>query len=242
MNKEINIVHMFPDLLNVYGDKGNISALEKRLEWRNINANTEVITAKDESFNFENADIIFIGGGLDREQTRVCDILRDKSKEICNYVESGGVMLAVCGAYPMLGKYFKTKTETVQGLSVLDIYTENQDDRLIGDIVVESDLFEEKITGFENHGGRTFIGDYKPLGKVVCGYGNTENSGFEGVVYKNLIATYMHGPLLPKNPMLCDYILSAALKQKYDDFDVLQALDDTLEKKANSAIQQRFVK
>ncbi|MGN1115593.1 MAG: glutamine amidotransferase, partial [Candidatus Ornithomonoglobus sp.] len=114
--------------------------------------------------------------------------------------------------------------------------------RLIGNIVLEADFIKQKIVGFENHGGRTYIGSHKPLGRVVYGYGNEENAGAEGVVYKNVVATYLHGPLLPKNPQLCDYILTNALKHKYPDFKGLEALEDKLENTANEYIVKRFVK
>lgn len=239
-NYEINIVHMYPDLLNLYGDKGNIACMEKRLMWRNIKANVKSCTNKDGSVDFKNTDIIFLGGGSDREQEIVCRMLLEKKDEIRDYVEDGGVLVAVCGGYQLLGKYYKTKDTKIEGLSVLDIYTEAGENRLISNVVLSCDKLSKPIVGFENHAGRTYIGDHTPLGKVVYGNGNTGESGYEGVIYKNVVATYLHGPIFPKNPQLCDYILSCALKKKYEDFSGLAPLDDELENKANEYIVSTF--
>ena len=134
------------------------------------------------------------------------------------------------------------KDETINGLEILDIYTEQGKDRLISNIVIKSDLISMPIVGFENHSGRTYIGNHTPLGKVVCGIGNNEEKQYEGVIYKNVIATYLHGPLLPKNPQLCDYILTQALKKKYPDFDTHTPLDDGIEIRANEYLVERFTK
>lgn len=238
--RELNIIHLYPDLLNLYGDKGNIACMEMRLKWRGIGANIKTCTNRDHSIDLEAADIIFIGGGSDREQEIVCKLLLEKKEELINYVENGGVLVAVCGGYQLLGKYYKTADVEIEGLGILDIYTDAGDTRLISNVVLETELFPQKITGFENHAGRTYIGNHTPLGRVVVGNGNTGESGYEGVVYKNVIATYLHGPILPKNPMLCDYILSAALMRKYDDFEGLEPLDDELENTANSYMEKRL--
>lgn len=241
-NYEINIVHLYPDLLNLYGDKGNISCIENRLSWRGIKMNVIEITSHNRSVNFKNADIIFVGGGSDREQEIVCKLLLEKQDELKSYVEDNGVLVAVCGGYQLLGKYYKTATTKIEGLDILDIYTEAGDTRLIGNVVLESGLFSEPIVGFENHAGRTYLSEkYEPLGKVKYGKGNTGDSGYEGIIYKNVIATYLHGPLLPKNPKLCDYILEKALKRKYPDFSGLVPLDDELEIKGNKHISEKYI-
>lgn len=241
-NYEINIVHLYPDLLNLYGDKGNIACMAKRLSWRGIKANVLEFTNKDHNVDLKNADIIFVGGGSDREQEIVCNLMLEKKKEIKDYVEDNGVLVAVCGGYQLLGKYYQTENAKIDGLSILDIYTDVGASRLIDNVVLESELFSQPIVGFENHAGRTNIGDkYKPLGKVKFGNGNTGESGYEGVIYKNVIGTYLHGPLLPKNPQLCDYILTCALKRKYPDFNTLSQLDDELENKANQYIAEKCV-
>lgn len=239
---KIKIMHLFPDLLNLYGDRGNIECMRNRLLWRGIEAEVVSYTSDDTGFDISDIDIIFLGGGSDREQKLVCSSLLEHKKELSDFVENGGSLVAVCGGYQLLGKYYKLEDETIEGLDILDIYTEQGKGRLISNIVLEADFIDQKIVGFENHGGRTFIGSHKPLGRVLFGNGNADNAGAEGVVYKNVVATYLHGPLLPKNPKLCDYILTNALKKKYPDFTELSELDDTLENMANEYIVKRFVK
>ncbi len=235
-NKEIIILHLYPELLNLYGDKGNISALKNRLLWRAIDA--KVIECKgDDKPEFSNADIVFLGGGSDREQEIVCKNLIPYKADLKKYIEEDGVLLATCGGFEMLGKYYYNSDKKTDGIGILDIKTE-QGDRACGNIIVDSPLFSQKIVGFENHSGCVDIGEYTPLGQVVNGSGNMKN-GIEGLVYKNVVATNLHGPLLPKNPMLCDYILENALKKKYDDFDKLALLDDTLENLANEYVKGR---
>lgn len=238
----IKIAHMFPDLLNLYGDKGNIACMTKRLEWRGIGARVYQCTSRDDDIDLTDTDIVFIGGGSDREQEIVCNKLLAKKKEIEAYVEAGGVLVAVCGGYQLLGKYYQTATTKIEGLGILDIYTDAGDTRLISNVILHCTKFKQPITGFENHAGRTNIGDHTPLGKVAYGNGNDGKSGYEGVIYKNVIATYLHGPLLPKNPQLCDYILTCALRRKYPDFKELAPLNDELENMANRYIVDRFAK
>lgn len=238
--REINILHLYPDLLNLYGDKGNISSLAMRLKWRGIEANVITVLKGDE-INLSGVDIVFLGGGSDKEQTIVAKMLNDKCEEFKSYVEDGGVILATCGGFEMLGKYFETSDGRVDGLGVLDFYTEYSDKRLISNVVIDSPLCTQKIIGFENHAGRTIIGDCVPLGRVLCGNGNDGTSGYEGVVYKNVIATHLHGPLLPKNPMLCDYILSCAMSKKYAKFEKLEAIDDVLENAANEYMLDKLL-
>lgn len=236
--KSLRILHMFPDLLNLYGDKGNIECMRKRLLWRGINADVISCTYDEQFTDFESVDIIFLGGGSDREQKIVCSALLKYRDRLKAYVEAGGALVAVCGGYQLLGKYYALPDEKIEGLSILDIYTEHGSPRLIGNIVLESDEISQPVVGFENHGGRTFIGSHAPLGKVVNGFGNTGQSGAEGVRYKNVFATYLHGPLLPKNPQLCDLILTKALQKKYPDFAALSPLDDDMENTANAYMKK----
>ena len=152
----------------------------------------------------------------------------------------GTPVLGVCGGYQLLGKYYKTDKKMIEGLGILDITTEWEPERLIRNIILNSPLFDTPVVGFENHGGRTYIGDHTPFGKVFFGLGNTGKSGYEGVIYKNVIATYLHGPLLPKNPQVCDYLLERALKRKYGEEITLAPLSDDLEKQANRYIVDRY--
>lgn len=236
---KLTIGHLYPDLLNLYGDRGNIQCFRKRLEWRGIEAEVIPFLSGDK-IDFSKLDIILLGGGSDREQELVCRYMKEIKHDFKNYVEDDGVVLAVCGGYQLLGKYYKTDKKMIEGLEILDIYTEWEPERLIRNIILNSPLFETPIVGFENHGGRTYIGNHTPLGKVFFGLGNTGKSGYEGVIYKNVIATYLHGPLLPKNPQVCDYLLEHALKRKYGEDIKLKALPDKLEHKANSYIVDRY--
>lgn len=236
---KLTIGHLYPDLLNLYGDRGNIQCFRKRLEWRGIEVEVIPFLSGDE-IDFSRLDIVLLGGGSDREQELVCGYLKNIRDDFKKYVEEGGVVLAVCGGYQLLGKYYKTRTETIEGLAILDITTEWEPERLVKNIILNSPLFDMPVVGFENHGGRTYIGDHTPLGKVFFGYGNTGKSGYEGVVYKNVIATYLHGPLLPKNPQVCDYLLERALKRKYGEDVRLEPLPDELERSANSYIADRY--
>lgn len=240
MSYAIKILHLFPDLLNLYGDKGNLAALEKRLTWRGINATTQNVTMQDSNFDLADTDIVFLGGGSDREQEVVVKLLSNKKDMLKQYVEDGGVLLATCGGFEMLGEFYYSSGAKAEGLGILSIHAEPAEKRFISDVIVKTELTEQSICGFENHAGCIDIGDYAPLGKVVYGGGNDKKSGNEGLVYKNLIATYLHGPLLPKNPQLCDAILCRALKKKYPDFKGLSSLDDTLEHQANDYILRLF--
>ncbi len=238
---KIRIMHLYPDLLNLYGDKGNIECLKHRLSWRGIEAEV-VEVMSDDTPDISAADIIFLGGGSEREERTVYEKLAPYREELVSYVENGGTLIAVCGGYELLAKSCESNNETLEALGILDIYSVSGGDRLTDNVVLQSDLCDSKIVGFENHSGRMKTGSYAPLGKVLCGNGNDGESGYEGVVYKNVIATYLYGPLLPKNPELCDYILKNTLKHKYPEFDRLTELDDTVENKANEAIVKRFVK
>ncbi len=237
---KIRIGHLYPDLLNLYGDRGNIQCLKKRMQWRGIDAEVQEFQITD-TISFLDLDIVLLGGGSDREQMLVCEKLKTIRQDFKEYVEDNGVVIAVCGGYQLLGHYYDTDDGRIEGLSLVDLYTEQGTPRLISNIVIQNDLFPYPIVGFENHGGRTFIGDNKPLGKVLFGYGNNETEKAEGVLYKNVIGTYLHGPLLPKNPHICDYLIKNAMERKYGTSD-LSPLDDEQELQANRYIVERFVK
>ncbi len=238
----INILHLYPDLLNLYGDKGNIEALKKRLVWRGIEPCIKECTMENPDFDLKNSDIVLLGGGSEREQMLVLDKLLEKKSEISEYVENNGTVLALCGGFELLGKTIIFENESHQGLGVLDISTDLSlsKKRLIGNVVIELDN-GDRVVGFENHGGRIDIGNHTPMGKVLKGFGNNGESGFEGVLYKNVFASYLHGPLLPKNPKLCDKILLSALCRKYGDFTELSPLNDDLEERANSYMIDRIL-
>ena len=237
---ELKILHLYPDLLNLYGDKGNIECMRKRLEWRGIDVSVQTYTSDSSGLDLSDVDIVFLGGGSDREQKIVCSRLLAYKGKIKEYVENDGVFVAVCGGYQLMGREYRMENETVEGLGILNISTVLGNKRLIGDCVIKSELIDDEIVGFENHGGRTYTGDYEPLGTVQSGYGNNGEDKKEGVVYKNTIATYIHGPLLPKNPALADHIITSALSKKYDENITLEPIDDSIENMAHEYCVERF--
>ncbi len=245
---ELNICHLYPDLLNLYGDRGNIIALKRRCQWRGIEAKVHNITIGD-GFDPENYDVIFLGGGQDYEQEIIqSDVLVQKGNEIRNAIENGKVFLCICGGYQLLGKYYKTwDGKEIEFLGALDLWTIGGKKRMIGNIVFECDFlksqeFDGQIVGFENHSGRTYLGPgIRPLGKMVKGNGNNGEDGYEGAIYNNVYCSYSHGSLLPKNPRLTDHLLALALQRKYRDFVSLQRLEDRFEDLARSSMASRIL-
>ena len=236
---KLTIGHLYPDLLNLYGDRGNIQCFRKRLEWRGIEAEVIPFLSGDK-IDFSKLDIVLLGGGSDREQELVCGYLKEIKADFKNYVEQGGVVLAVCGGYQLLGKYYTAPNgEKIQGLGILDIYTEAGNNRFIGDTIIYNEDFNETYVGFENHSGRTYLNGLKPLGKCIHGYGNNGSDGYEGCIYKNTYCTYFHGSLLAKNPELADRFIKTALEIKYSEV-ALEKLDDSLELKAKEVIINRL--
>ena len=235
---ELNICHLYPDLLNVYGDVGNILILKHRAENRDIKVNITNISLKDD-FKPEDFDIVFFGGGQDYEQSIVSEDLKNNKKDaLTYYIENEKVMIAICGGYQLLGKYYRAPNgDRLEGLGILDIYTESGENRFIGNTVIYNEDFNETYVGFENHSGRTYINDLKPFGKCLLGYGNNGEDGFEGCIYKNTFCTYFHGSLLSKNPELADRILKLALDKKYNEVN-LKPLNDEFELKAKETIIQ----
>ena len=173
--RKITIGHLYPDLLNLYGDRGNIACMMQRCIWRGIEAETKEFNLGDK-IDFSEVDIVLLGGGSDREQMIVCQKLQEIQSDFKEYVEDGGVVIAVCGGYQLLGKYYKTEEGVIQGLDLVDLYTEQGEGRLIDNIVLQSDLVSMPVVGFENHGGRTYINGNKPFGKVLYGSGNDGES------------------------------------------------------------------
>ena len=237
---KLTIGHLYPDLLNLYGDRGNIQCMKMRCAWRGIDVQVREFTLSD-PIDFSGLDIVLLGGGSDREQQIVCTRLQTIREDMKSYVEDGGSVIAVCGGYQLLGHYYETDEGKMEGLSLVDLYTVQDSPRLISNIVLKSDCFPYEIVGFENHGGRTYIGENRPFGQVMYGFGNNGKDQKEGVLYKNVVGTYLHGPLLPKNPHVCDYILKNALERKYGICQ-LQSLDDSQEQEANRYIVRRFGK
>lgn len=244
---KLTICHLYPDLLNMYGDKGNVIVLRQRALWRNIDVEIRKVSLGD-AFIPEDYDIVFIGGGQDYEQKIIQkDLIFEKGTEIKNAIYNGKVFLCICGGYQLLGKFYRTwEGEEIEFLGALDFWTIGSKERMVGNLVFECDLlktseFDGKIAGFENHSGRTYLGTgVSPLGKVIVGYGNNGEDKTEGAVYKNTFCSYAHGSLLSKNPWLADHLLTIALKQKYKDFNELSKIDDDFEIDAHNSVIKRF--
>ena len=226
---EIKIIHLYPDLLNLFGDKGNIMALEKRCKWRGIDVKITEIKG-DNLPDLDDTDILYLGGGSDAEQQQVLKKLTNIKDKLKEYAENGGSILATCGGFQMLGI-----------LGIIDVNYKNAEKRASGNVVMECEINGERllVSGFENHAYVTDIGDLTPLGNVLEGFGNN-GMGFEGAIYKNVIATNLHGPILPKNPALCDKILKNALAKKYGDIS-LEPLNDNFETIASKNIISRIL-
>ena len=234
-NYSINIYHLYPHLLNLYGDSGNIAVLKKRCEWHGIEANVIEIN-DDGDTNLDDTDIILFGGGTESDLRIVRDYAASISAQVNAYIDRGGVMLALCEGYYMLGKSFPLGGVIVDGLGLLNIHTTASERRFAENVVIKSTLdgVTMDIVGFENHIGEVHIGDLAPFGDVICGFGNDATSTHEGVMYKNTIGTHLHGPLLPKNPELADYMIRHALINKYGE-DVVLDENSTIED-ANGSI------
>ncbi|MDR2967399.1 MAG: glutamine amidotransferase [Methanobacteriaceae archaeon] len=242
MIMELKVINVYPDILNLYGDIGNLICIKQRCIWRGIDLKIENLTV-DKELAIEEADMILIGGGSDNDQDIVSRHLLKQKKDLENFIDNEKVILAICGSYQMFGNtYINEDNEKIPSLEIFDIETQHQRNRLTGNIIIENnlDLKPKEIIGFENHGGRTYH-NYTPLGYVKLGYGNNEEEKSEGMIYKNFIASYLHGPILPKNPHLADYMILNALKNKYD-IKSLDKIDDTIEINAHNTVIQRLIK
>lgn len=242
---ELNIVHLYPDVLNLYGDRGNIYTMMKRLQWRGIDVSVKNVKI-GEKLSLSDADIVFIGGGQDFEQEVLLSDLRGaKAKEIISAIEDGKTFLTICGGYQMLGNYYETHEGVkCDFIGALDFYTKGADIRMIGNYMFR--CAEEHggsiVVGFENHSGKTYLGSgVKPLGTILAGFGNNGEDQTEGVAYKNTFGTYSHGPILPKNPFFCDLLLSRAMEHKYG-ISSLSPLNDAAELLAHDEMQARLAK
>ncbi len=240
---KLNIAHLYPELLNIYGDMGNIYALKKRCEWRNISAEVYNIN-QGADINPDLFDIYFIGGGQDKQQIDVAKEMQKQKENLKQAAENNAVMLAICGGYQLLGKYYLPhKGEKLEGIGILNAYTIAGNKRFIGNVTVKSNfLSPETIVGFENHSGLTYLEEgTTPIGKVITGNGNNGKDLTEGARYKNVFGTYLHGSLLPKNPQFADYLIKLALNKKYNCEIELDKLDDSIENTAHKeAITRKY--
>jgi lipid II isoglutaminyl synthase (glutamine-hydrolysing) len=240
--KKLTVGWLYSDLMNIYGDRGNILTLLKRAEWHGFEPKLREIQ-RGPAQNMDDIDVFFFGGGQDREQALIYDDLKTyKQEHLQKAVAKGAQILAVCGGYQLLGHYYQTADgERYDGIGLIDVSTQAGKKRFIGDVVVLTNiegLTPSTLVGFENHSGRTFLSeDAKPLGKVMHGNGNNGSDKTEGIRQNNVIGTYLHGSLLPKNPHLADYLISEALKRRGDG--ELSHLDDSAELAAHGWILQR---
>ena len=243
------IAHMLPDLLNLYGDGGNVRILEQRLRWRGIPVEVRRIQ-HGEAVDFSQVDLVFMGGGPDREQKLASEQLLAMRDELAAYVEGDGPLLAICGGYQILGRQWLWGDELVPGLGLIDMETRRPGtsaDRLIDNMVLESPLAAHPVVGYENHAGRTYLGEgVEGFGRVVssCGHGNNDDDRVEGARYKNVVGTYSHGPLLSKNPEVADWLLARALERRAERTGTpaadLAPLDDSAELAANASMVKRL--
>lgn len=239
MNKKLVIGYLYGDLMNIYGDTGNIIALTKRSEWRGIEVEVKQISLGD-SLKQGECDLFFFGGGQDQSQIEVSKDLKSKARVLKAEIEKGVPLLSICGGYQLLGEYYQPfEGQKLEGVGIFPAHTEASNDRMIGNIVIESEFGQ--LVGFENHSGKTYLkADAKAFGKVISGFGNNGEDKTEGCIYKNAIGCYMHGSLLPKNPELADWLIQTALEVKYKEKIELKKLDDMLEDKAHNFAVKKF--
>jgi len=234
----LRLLALYPDQMNIYADRGNIIFLQRRCEWRGIDF-SYAAAGPGEGFDPAEHDLIYIGGGQDRDQVLVAeDMLRTKRDAIASAADDGAVLLAVCGGYQLLGHRYQLGDRSITGLGIADLETvRDPGPRLIGNVSIEVDLGQgpRVLAGFENHGGRTHLGPQaEPLGRVLHGHGNNGRDGHEGVKRANMIGTYLHGPLLPKNAWLADRLIALAIGRRTGSEPELDPLDDELEASAHA--------
>lgn len=213
---KLRICHLYGNLMNTYGDNGNLLMLQYRAKKLGYEVETTLISL-EEDFNAEDFDIVMFGGGQDFEQTVVAKDLQNKKDALIQYIEDNGVVVAICGGFQLLGRYYVNASgERLNGISAIDVCTNGQfPNRLIGDVEIVNEEFGETYLGYENHIGRTYLGkNMKPLGKVVKGYGNNEEDHVEGCHYKNVFCSYFHGPILVRNQHLADRIIETAAERQ----------------------------
>ncbi len=240
---QLKLAYFYPTLMNLYGDRGNVQTLFQRCRWRNIELQVTEIGIGDKP-NMADYDLAFFGGGQDKEQLKIGeDLIQTKARNLRSAIEDGLVMLAVCGGLQLLGEYYRpVQGPILNGISVLDLRTEGGQLRAISNVVIQANSqihSNLKLVGFENHSGRTYLGsNCQPLGTVLNGFGNNGEDRSEGAHYKNCFGTYLHGPLLPKNPKFADHLIQLALQRKFGQSE-LEALDDGLENQTRDYVIHR---
>jgi CobQ-like glutamine amidotransferase family enzyme len=235
--------HLYPDYLNIYADRGNMAVLERRAAWRGIELDYRPISVGDPVRPGEH-DLLYIGGGQDREQALIAPDLAAKAEQISEAVAGGAALLAVCGGYQLLGRFYRDRSGAeLRGIGLFPLHTVAGERRMIGDVLLECELEHGRtrtLAGFENHAGRTFLEDgARPLGRVVAGFGNNGEDGFEGCRLERAIGTYLHGPLLPRNSWLADWLLGEALARRLGEPPALEPLPDDFEEDAHAVAARR---
>jgi len=235
--------HLFPDYLNIYADRGNIAVLSRRARWRGYQLEVRALGASAEIRPGEH-DLFYVGGGQDREQALIAPELAALGPSLRQAFDAGAAFLAVCGGYQLLGGYYRDRNGVeLPGIGLLPLHTVAGSRRMIGDVLLECELepsSKQTLAGFENHAGRTILDTgAKPLGRVVAGFGNDGESGYEGCRLGRAIGTYLHGPLLPRNPWLADWLLEQAIAHRTGDLPVFEPLPDELEKQAHAVSARR---
>jgi len=237
-NYALTIGWLYPELMSTYGDRGNIIVLQKRCKWRGIEVEIRRLNVGFDEKQLTTCDMLFMGGAQDKQQQIVAEDLMKKREKLRRMIDDGIPGLYICGAYQFLGKYYKEADGTIiNSLKIFDLFTENPGIRFSRQIGASAALVlnNKIIVGFENHGGRTYLGKkIKPFGKVIKGFGNNGKDQTEGAVYKNSFGTYFHGPILPKNPEFADHLIKLSLEKKYKKFPIhLSPLNDALELQAH---------
>lgn len=238
-NYSLRITWLYPRLMNIYGDRGNVRTLEQRCEWRGMDVAVGRVGIGDQ-LTAGDTDIYFFGGGQDREQIAVADDLQGATGDaIKRDMAEDAVALTVCGGYQLFGAYYRPyEIDDLPGIGIFDAWSDAGPDRFIGNVLSETEW--GTLVGFENHSGRTFLGEgTRPFGRVIVGHGNNGKDGTEGAVTRNAFGCYLHGSLLPKNPAFADHLIRLALRRKYGPDTALPPLDDTLEGEAHAAAAQR---
>ena len=240
---QMRICHLYPDLLNLYGDRGNLLTLRRRCEWREIGCTITSISL-GQPFDASIYDLVFLGGGQDYEQNLLHrDLLEEKGPAIRAAVNDGLVFLCICGGFQLMGQYYEEQDgHRIECLGALDLWTVGQPERMIGDTIYSSTLLADAghdplLVGFENHSGRTWLGpQVRPLATVRKGYGNNGTDQTEGAIYNNVYCTYSHGSFLPKNPDMADYLIEKALERRYNQPIALKPLTNKMENNARNAL------
>jgi len=235
---KLSLAHLYPELLNIYGDFGNVLTIKNRCEWRNIEVEITQINIGDK-IDPEKFDFYFIGGGQDKQQIEVARELQLQKDNLHASMNSGAVFLGICGGYQLFGNYYQPHNGArLMGIGLLDAYTLAGERRFIGNVTAKTDFtMPRTLVGFENHSGLTYIkGETKPLATVEIGAGNNGEDKTEGARFKNVFGTYLHGSFLPKNPHFADFLIKLALEKRYKDNIELPKLNDELELQAHMAL------